>query len=77
MPKRRNTSNEVEVNDSTTTTTTSTPSKKQKQDTSKKTTKNTHSHLLPLDWNKRQIEEWLHEDIPSFDYGGYVVGKIF
>lgn len=38
-------------------------------------TKNTHSHLLPLDWNKRQIEEWLHEDIPSFDYGGFVVGK--
>jgi hypothetical protein len=37
--------------------------------------KNTHSHLLPLDWNQRQIEEWLREDFPSFDYGGFVVGK--
>lgn len=30
--------------------------------------------LLPLNW-KKQIDEWLAEDIPSFDYGGFVVGK--
>ncbi|KAG7872703.1 hypothetical protein KL938_005281 [Ogataea parapolymorpha] len=33
-------------------------------------------HLLPLStkW-KQQIAEWLQEDIPFFDYGGYVVGN--
>eukprot|EP01135_Chromosphaera_perkinsii_P000853 Nk52_evm16s152 gene=Nk52_evmTU16s152 len=32
------------------------------------------SHLLPTGW-KQQISDWLKEDIPSFDYGGYVVGE--
>ncbi|KAG0246123.1 Quinolinate phosphoribosyl transferase [Mortierella sp. GBAus27b] len=32
------------------------------------------SNLLPLNW-KKKITEWLQEDIPSFDYGGYVVGE--
>jgi nicotinate-nucleotide pyrophosphorylase (carboxylating) len=30
-------------------------------------------NLLPPQWNK-QIELWLQEDIPSLDYGGFVVG---
>lgn len=31
------------------------------------------SGLLPPSW-KGLITEWLKEDIPSFDYGGCVVG---
>lgn len=31
-------------------------------------------HLLPLTF-KRVISEWLEEDCPSFDYGGFVVGE--
>jgi hypothetical protein len=31
-------------------------------------------HLLPPGW-KTQITTWLTEDVPSFDYGGYVVGE--
>lgn len=31
-------------------------------------------HLLPLNY-KRIISEWLEEDCPSFDYGGFVVGE--
>lgn len=31
-------------------------------------------HLLPLTY-KRLISEWLEEDCPSFDYGGFVVGE--
>ncbi|EPQ26375.1 uncharacterized protein PFL1_06023 [Pseudozyma flocculosa PF-1] len=36
----------------------------------------THSyaHLLPPSW-KGKIAEWLKEDCPSFDWGGYVVGE--
>ncbi|KAF9918745.1 hypothetical protein BX616_006119 [Lobosporangium transversale] len=34
----------------------------------------TLTHLLPPNW-KVKITEWLQEDIPSFDYGGYVVGE--
>ena len=34
----------------------------------------TLNHVLPLNW-KTKITEWLQEDIPSFDYGGYVVGE--
>jgi len=30
-------------------------------------------HLLPPNWEAK-IDEWLQEDIPSFDYGGFVVG---
>ena len=30
-------------------------------------------HLLPNTY-KRLISEWLEEDCPSFDYGGFVVG---
>jgi len=33
-----------------------------------------HSHLLTLQWDSSQIDLWLKEDIPSFDYGGLVVG---
>lgn len=35
-----------------------------------------YSHLLPVSarW-KQQITEFLSEDIPSFDYGGFVVGN--
>ena len=32
-------------------------------------------HLLPLSW-KQQVGNWLAEDTPSFDYGGYVVGDV-
>ncbi|KAF8423889.1 Quinolinate phosphoribosyl transferase [Tirmania nivea] len=32
------------------------------------------AHLLPPDY-KRTIASWLHEDCPSFDYGGFVVGE--
>lgn len=31
------------------------------------------SHLLPANW-KDSIQQWLNEDIPSFDIGGFVVG---
>jgi nicotinate-nucleotide pyrophosphorylase len=34
----------------------------------------TYSHLLPPSW-KSQVAAWLHEDTPSFDYGGFVVGE--
>ncbi|KAF8444270.1 Quinolinate phosphoribosyl transferase [Terfezia claveryi] len=34
----------------------------------------TLAHLLPADY-KRTIASWLHEDCPSFDYGGFVVGE--
>ncbi|KAH3671816.1 hypothetical protein WICMUC_004534 [Wickerhamomyces mucosus] len=35
------------------------------------------SHLLPVNgqW-KKDITNWLTEDTPSFDYGGYVVGDL-
>lgn len=33
------------------------------------------AHLLPPSW-KAQISDWLTEDTPSFDYGGYVVGEV-
>lgn len=36
--------------------------------------RNRFEHLLPPSW-KQQIAAWLAEDIPSFDYGGYVVGE--
>lgn len=32
------------------------------------------AHLLPPSW-KRTVTEWLDEDTPSFDYGGFVVGE--
>lgn len=33
-------------------------------------------HLLAPEASLKQtIRQWLHEDIPSFDYGGYVVGS--
>lgn len=31
-------------------------------------------HLLPGNY-KRLIADWLEEDCPSFDYGGFVVGE--
>lgn len=31
------------------------------------------AHLLPQTY-KRLVSEWLEEDCPSFDYGGFVVG---
>lgn len=33
----------------------------------------TYAHLLPPSW-KRVITDWLQEDTPSLDYGGFVVG---
>lgn len=33
------------------------------------------AHLLPPSW-KTQVTEWLQEDTPSFDYGGFVVGEV-
>ncbi|KAG6821548.1 hypothetical protein H0H93_000057 [Arthromyces matolae] len=35
---------------------------------------NSIEHLLPPSW-KSQVNAWLAEDTPSFDYGGYVVGE--
>jgi nicotinate-nucleotide pyrophosphorylase (carboxylating) len=32
------------------------------------------SFLLPPTWEKK-IDEWLNEDVPSFDYAGFVVGE--
>ena len=32
------------------------------------------AHLLPPTY-KRLVTDWLHEDTPSFDYGGFVVGE--
>ena len=32
------------------------------------------AHLLPQTY-KRMVSEWLEEDTPSFDYGGFVVGE--
>lgn len=32
------------------------------------------SHLLPPNWEVK-VDEWLQEDIPSFDVGGFVVGE--
>ena len=34
-----------------------------------------YAALLGIEWNVSQVEEWLKEDIPSFDYGGFVVGN--
>lgn len=31
------------------------------------------AHLLPINY-KRIVTQWLEEDTPSFDYGGFVVG---
>jgi len=36
---------------------------------------NSYEHLLSPNW-KSHIAEWLAEDTPSFDYGGYVVGEV-
>ncbi|EMR08808.1 nicotinate-nucleotide diphosphorylase (carboxylating) [Pneumocystis murina B123] len=32
------------------------------------------SNALPISW-KNMVREWLKEDIPSMDYGGFVVGE--
>ncbi|KAK4051112.1 nicotinate-nucleotide diphosphorylase (carboxylating) [Microbotryomycetes sp. JL221] len=32
------------------------------------------SHLLPVSWTS-VVTSWLHEDSPTFDYGGFVVGE--
>ncbi|KAI9822439.1 MAG: 37S ribosomal protein, mitochondrial [Pycnora praestabilis] len=34
----------------------------------------TVSHLLPQSY-KRMVAAWLEEDVPSYDYGGFVVGE--
>jgi len=31
-------------------------------------------HLLPPSWQK-SVMDWFHEDVPVFDYGGFVVGE--
>jgi nicotinate-nucleotide pyrophosphorylase (carboxylating) len=33
-----------------------------------------YKNLLPVNY-KTLISEWLKEDIPSFDYGGFVAGS--
>jgi len=33
------------------------------------------SHILPPSWTI-QVQQWLEEDTPSFDWGGYVVGDV-
>ena len=33
-----------------------------------------YEYLLPPSW-KTQVQTWLQEDTPSFDYGGFVVGE--
>jgi len=33
-----------------------------------------YSYLLPPCWETK-IDEYLHEDVPGFDYGGFVVGE--
>lgn len=38
------------------------------------TNEHAYAHLLPPAW-KSVITEWLKEDCPSFDWGGYVVGE--
>lgn len=40
------------------------------------TTSPDFAHLLPRNgaW-KREVTNWLSEDVPSFDYGGFVVGE--
>lgn len=35
-----------------------------------------HSQLLTWQWDHSIILSWLQEDIPSFDYGGLVVGML-
>jgi nicotinate-nucleotide pyrophosphorylase (carboxylating) len=32
-------------------------------------------HVLPPSW-KVQVLNWLQEDTPSFDWGGYIVGDV-
>lgn len=34
----------------------------------------TVAHLLPQNY-KRMVSDWLEEDCPDFDYGGFVVGE--
>jgi nicotinate-nucleotide pyrophosphorylase len=31
-------------------------------------------HLLPTNW-KKTVSQWMDEDTPSFNYGGFVVGN--
>lgn len=33
-----------------------------------------YAHLLSPSY-KQEISNWLKEDVPSFDYGGFVVGE--
>jgi hypothetical protein len=42
--------------------------------TSSMTELGSFAHLLPHSW-KSVVAAWLHEDSPSFDYGGFVVGE--
>ena len=32
-----------------------------------------YANLLPSSW-RTTVSEWIKEDVPSFDYGGFVVG---
>jgi len=38
-----------------------------------KSTSSEFESLLPVSW-KQKVSDWIGEDVPSFDYGGYVVG---
>eukprot|EP01114_Cavostelium_apophysatum_P013085 TRINITY_DN3090_c0_g1_i1.p1 TRINITY_DN3090_c0_g1~~TRINITY_DN3090_c0_g1_i1.p1 ORF type:complete len:328 (+),score=75.75 TRINITY_DN3090_c0_g1_i1:103-984(+) len=33
-----------------------------------------YSHLLPVEWDPTKLISWFQEDVPSFDYGGVIVG---
>lgn len=44
------------------------------QDTMPSSSSNVYAHLLPPSW-KGKVAEWLKEDCPSFDWGGFVVGE--
>lgn len=38
------------------------------------TTRSRFEHLLPPSW-QHSVMDWFHEDVPVFDYGGFVVGE--
>lgn len=42
--------------------------------TTPESTIESYAYLLPPSWQS-QVQTWLAEDTPSFDYGGFVVGE--
>ena len=35
-----------------------------------------YTNLLPKNHLDKLVDQWIEEDIPSFDYGGFVVGNV-